>query len=146
METRVATASPEAGTLACGTARRPRRDGRACGGVPQLRLSRVRPPNPGVTQRRISSCSGQATTCRVTTRPCIEMMGGGIARMSEPHLGPLRFHPILRRLIWGGRRLGTVLGKPLGEHGDYAESWEISDYRDAVSVVSEGPLEGKPLR
>ncbi len=32
-ETRVASASPEAGTLAGGTARRPRRDGRARGGV-----------------------------------------------------------------------------------------------------------------
>ena len=63
-----------------------------------------------------------------------------------PPLDPLRFHPILRRLIWGGRRLGTVLGKPLGEHSDYAESWEISDYRDAVSVVSEGPLAGTSLR
>ena len=33
-ETRVATASPEAGTLAGGTASRPLRDGRTCGGVP----------------------------------------------------------------------------------------------------------------
>jgi mannose-6-phosphate isomerase len=59
---------------------------------------------------------------------------------------PLRFEPILRRLIWGGRRLGTVLGKPIGEAADYAESWEISDYKDAVSVVCEGPLAGTTLR
>jgi mannose-6-phosphate isomerase len=61
-------------------------------------------------------------------------------------LDPLRFQPILRRLIWGGRRLGTVLHKPIGEGSDYAESWELSDYHDQVSVVSEGALAGTTLR
>ena len=61
-------------------------------------------------------------------------------------LTPLRFEPILRRLIWGGRRLGTVLRKAIGEGNDYAESWELSDYRDAVSVVNEGELAGTSLR
>jgi mannose-6-phosphate isomerase len=66
--------------------------------------------------------------------------------MSEIPLGPLRFAPILRQLIWGGRRLGTVLHKPIGEAKDYAESWELSDYRDVVSVVTEGNLAGTSLR
>jgi mannose-6-phosphate isomerase len=66
--------------------------------------------------------------------------------MSSTPLYPLRFRPILRQLIWGGRRLGTVLQKPIGPDSDYAESWELSDYKDAVSVVSEGPLEGTTLR
>ncbi len=66
--------------------------------------------------------------------------------MTAPALYPLRFEPILRRLIWGGRRLGTVLGKSLGPAADYAESWEISDYRDAVSIVNNGPLAGTSLR
>ncbi len=61
-------------------------------------------------------------------------------------LYPLRFRPILRQLIWGGRRLGSVLHKPIGEASDYAESWELSDYHDAVSVVDEGPLAGATLR
>jgi mannose-6-phosphate isomerase len=61
-------------------------------------------------------------------------------------LYPLRFEPILRELIWGGRRLGTVLHKPIGTASDYAESWELSDYHDKVSVVSEGPLAGTTLR
>src|SRR3954447_3323345 len=61
-------------------------------------------------------------------------------------LYPLRFEPILRRLIWGGRRLGTVLHKAIGEGSDYAESWELSDYHDQVSVVSEGALAGTTLR
>ena len=66
--------------------------------------------------------------------------------MSTVPLYPLRFTPILRRLIWGGRRLGSVLHKPIGDASDYAESWEISDYRDAVSVVENGPLAGSTLR
>jgi mannose-6-phosphate isomerase len=59
---------------------------------------------------------------------------------------PLRFEPILRQLIWGGRRLGTILHKAIGSDSDYAESWELSDYHDKVSVVSEGPLAGTTLR
>src|SRR5438552_18553489 len=66
--------------------------------------------------------------------------------MPNVPLYPLRFEPILRRLIWGGRRLGTVLHKPIGEGSDYAESWELSDYHDQVSVVNEGPLAGTTLR
>jgi mannose-6-phosphate isomerase len=66
--------------------------------------------------------------------------------MTPVPLYPLRFQPILRRLIWGGRRLGTVLHKPIGDSADYAESWEISDYRDQVSVVQEGSLAGTTIR
>jgi mannose-6-phosphate isomerase len=61
-------------------------------------------------------------------------------------LYPLRFEPILRELIWGGRRLGTVLHKPIGDASDYAESWEISDYHDQVSVIDQGPLAGTTIR
>jgi mannose-6-phosphate isomerase len=66
--------------------------------------------------------------------------------MDEPPLYPLRFEPIFKRLIWGGRRLATVLHKPLGEGSDYAESWEISDHRADVSRVADGPLAGTSLR
>jgi len=66
--------------------------------------------------------------------------------MSTVPLYPLRFEPILRRLIWGGRRLGTVLHKPIGDGSDYAESWEISDYKDQVSIVQEGGLAGTTIR
>jgi mannose-6-phosphate isomerase len=58
---------------------------------------------------------------------------------------PLRFHPILKRIRWGGRRLGTLLGKPIGEHADYAESWEIADCGRDQSIVSDGPYAGWPL-
>jgi mannose-6-phosphate isomerase len=59
---------------------------------------------------------------------------------------PLRFRPIIKRLIWGGRRLGTVLNKPIGEGSQYAESWELSDHRSDISVVADGPLAGLSLR
>lgn len=60
-------------------------------------------------------------------------------------LPPLRFEPILRRYLWGGRRLGTHLGKPLGEGDDYAESWEVCDRPDDQSRVARGPLAGTSL-
>src|SRR5205823_985319 len=61
-------------------------------------------------------------------------------------LYPLTFHPVLKRYLWGGRRLGTVLGKPIGEGTDYAESWEIADHEHGQSVVASGPLAGTSLK
>ncbi|SIO01086.1 mannose-6-phosphate isomerase, type 1 [Singulisphaera sp. GP187] len=66
--------------------------------------------------------------------------------MRDVPLYPLRFDPILKQLIWGGRRLETILRKPLGAGTRYAESWEIADHRDDVSQVAEGPLKGVSLR
>jgi len=60
-------------------------------------------------------------------------------------LYPLRFQPILRRYIWGGRRLGAVLAKPIGPESDYAESWEICDHDADQSRVAFGPLKGVAL-
>jgi mannose-6-phosphate isomerase len=58
---------------------------------------------------------------------------------------PLEFDPILKRIRWGGRRLGTALGKPIGAHSDYAESWEIADHGAEQSTVADGPLRGWTL-
>lgn len=58
---------------------------------------------------------------------------------------PLRFEPLFRRYLWGGRRLGTLLGKPISEGSDYAESWEIVDHGEDQSVVSAGTLAGLTL-
>ncbi len=59
---------------------------------------------------------------------------------------PLFFRPILKRTLWGGRRLGDLLGKPIGPEADYAESWEIADHGQDQSVVENGPLAGQSLR
>ncbi len=60
-------------------------------------------------------------------------------------LYPLRFTPLFRRYLWGGRRLAEVLGKPIGVGIDYAESWEVSDHEHGQSVVDNGPLVGQTL-
>lgn len=60
-------------------------------------------------------------------------------------LYPLRFEPIFRRYIWGGRKLGAVLGKAIGPESDYAESWEIVDRGADQSRVLAGPLAGTTL-
>jgi len=52
---------------------------------------------------------------------------------------PLVFEPILKRILWGGRRLGTFLGKKLGPETDYAESWELADHAQGRSLVSWPP-------
>lgn len=58
---------------------------------------------------------------------------------------PLRFQPLFRRYLWGGRRLETMLGKPIGDGDDYAESWELVDHGEDQSVVANGPLQGRTL-
>ena len=63
--------------------------------------------------------------------------------MSEMY--PLRFSPILRRYLWGGRRLESELGKQLGPEDDYAESWEIVDHGQDQSIVVHGALFGQTL-
>src|SRR5438445_469469 len=59
---------------------------------------------------------------------------------------PLRFEPFLRPMVWGGRRLGEILGKPLPTREAYSESWEISDHALHHSVVASGPSAGQTLR
>jgi mannose-6-phosphate isomerase len=67
-----------------------------------------------------------------------------------PHRGtikaPLRFEPLLRPMVWGGRRLGDVLGKTLPEPAAYGESWEVSDHPRHRSLVAGGPAAGRSLR
>jgi mannose-6-phosphate isomerase len=61
-------------------------------------------------------------------------------------LYPLQFTPIFRRYVWGGRKLGTLLGKQIGQGNDYAESWELVDRGDDQSRIADGPLAGTTLQ
>ncbi len=58
---------------------------------------------------------------------------------------PLKFEPILKPKIWGGRKLESLLGKKLPPDEPIGESWEIADLEDDQSVVLEGPQAGKSL-
>lgn len=60
-------------------------------------------------------------------------------------LYPLRFKPIFRRYVWGGRKLATHLSKPIGDEESCAESWEICDRGTDQSIVAEGALAGWSL-
>lgn len=62
-----------------------------------------------------------------------------------PALPPLRFRPIVREYLWGGRQLGTELGKAIGDSDRAAESWEIVDHGDDQSTVASGALTGTKL-
>lgn len=60
-------------------------------------------------------------------------------------LYPLRFVPILRSYLWGGRRLVDLFGKGDAGQAVVAESWEICDRGDDQSIVAYGPLAGRTL-
>jgi mannose-6-phosphate isomerase len=49
-------------------------------------------------------------------------------------------------MVWGGRRLAEVLGKPLPGSDPYGEAWEVSDHASHSSRVANGPLAGHTLR
>jgi mannose-6-phosphate isomerase len=62
-----------------------------------------------------------------------------------PTLYPFRLRPIFQEYLWGGRRLGSLLGKKIGPGPTYAESWETVDHPDGQSVVLNGALAGHTL-
>src|SRR5262245_26315185 len=60
-------------------------------------------------------------------------------------MDPIVFTPYLRPMVWGGRRLGDVLGKLLPPDGTWGESWEVSSHPSHVTCVASGPLAGTSL-
>lgn len=57
---------------------------------------------------------------------------------------PLRFEPVYRSHVWGGSRIAGKYRRA-GLPEKCAESWEISDRADGMSVVADGPLKGRTL-
>ncbi|SCY40964.1 type I phosphomannose isomerase catalytic subunit [Flavobacterium caeni] len=57
---------------------------------------------------------------------------------------PLQFDPILKERIWGGTKLKSMFNKPIPS-AITGESWELSDVKGDVSVVSNGFYAGKSL-
>lgn len=58
-------------------------------------------------------------------------------------LYPLKFIPILKEKIWGGRKLYKLYGQ-LGDQ-NIGESWLISDIQDNISVIENGEFQGETL-
>jgi mannose-6-phosphate isomerase len=61
-------------------------------------------------------------------------------------LYPLKFRPIFKERVWGGRNLERLYGKELPPAVQVGESWEISDREGDISEVANGPLAGKSLQ
>ena len=65
--------------------------------------------------------------------------------MTDVELYPLRFKPVYKDYLWGGHKIISMYHRQ-GPHGITAESWEIADRLDGMSVVLNGPLAGRTLR
>ncbi|MDF2433029.1 MAG: mannose-6-phosphate isomerase [Mucilaginibacter sp.] len=65
--------------------------------------------------------------------------------MEQIKLYPLKFEPIYQYRIWGGRRLGSLLSKPLPPKDTIGEAWILSDRQDHPSQVSDGELKGETI-
>ncbi len=69
-------------------------------------------------------------------------------------LYPLKFKPRYIEKMWGGRKIETVLGKPLPPGKSIGESWELYDFPPGVvenstdwisAEIANGPLTGRTL-
>ena len=58
---------------------------------------------------------------------------------------PLTFEPVYKDYIWGGRRIPRKYERGDAPGNVCAESWEISDRTDGMSVVTNGPHAGTSL-
>ena len=66
------------------------------------------------------------------------------SQILTPQIYPLSFEPVYKDYIWGGRNLGTKLGRKIPP-GIVAESWEVAAHPHGQSKVASGPLAGYPL-
>jgi mannose-6-phosphate isomerase len=64
----------------------------------------------------------------------------------------MRFAPVLREVLWGGRNLERIAGRRLPPERPIGESWEIADFvdrttgREHSSIIDNGPLAGRTIR
>ena len=59
---------------------------------------------------------------------------------------PIKLSYHVRSYYFGGRLIPEKLGKRDVPEGRVAETWEVSDYRDAPALVTNGPYAGRKLR
>ena len=65
--------------------------------------------------------------------------------MQNQPLYPFRFEPIYKDYFWGGTRIKDCFKRSSTPKGKIAESWEVVDHENGVSLVSNGPLAGLSL-
>ncbi len=61
-------------------------------------------------------------------------------------LYPIKFKPIYKEKIWGGRKMEALLNRNKLPNGNIGESWELSAVQGNLSVVSNGFLEGNNIQ
>lgn len=61
-------------------------------------------------------------------------------------LYPLRFEPIFKSMLWGGRRLPSFLNRHSPHDDPIGEAWVLSDVEGHSSRVADGALAGVSLR
>jgi mannose-6-phosphate isomerase len=67
--------------------------------------------------------------------------------MSDPFQpAVLTFTPVYKPYLWGGTRLPKLFGRVAPKLDRYAESWEISDLAEGMSVAEAGAYAGRSLR
>ncbi len=64
--------------------------------------------------------------------------------MKTPELYPFLLEPAYKDYIWGGSRIPSRFNRNQPE-GIYAESWELSDRPEGMSLVANGSLKGQSL-
>jgi mannose-6-phosphate isomerase len=61
------------------------------------------------------------------------------------NLYPLKFEPLYKERIWGGRTLESVFSRKLPYGKKIGESWEVADLPNDKSVIANGELAGRTL-
>ena len=63
--------------------------------------------------------------------------------MADPY--PVKFDPIFKPKVWGGRNLQRIFGKSLPSDEAIGESWELADLEEDQSKAAMGPARGQGL-
>jgi mannose-6-phosphate isomerase len=59
---------------------------------------------------------------------------------------PIKFDPIFKEKIWGGKKLKNLLNKNLPQNKPIGESWELSDRPEGISIVKNGEYKGLSIK
>lgn len=64
--------------------------------------------------------------------------------MQKTNLYPFLFESVYKDYIWGGHRIPEMFGRKISQN-TCAESWEVADRPEGMSIIRNGPLTGKSL-